>query len=628
MIRLWSKRLAALVAALIAPLAIAEPPPIEAFVAGNVNDMVRISPSGRYLAAAMRIDDETWFRVITYPEKETTVNFALSERRGIADLDWVNDDLVLVQLARRLWGNDAMGRTGELFTVHAESSKVTRLEPGRLAYLDREDPDHVIIYKGRDRFTEAFRLNVETGLAKRMARSANPFGRFVPDRDGSIAFSVGESDTSRQEIHRRVGQRWELVESYGLDETGWQPFWFGNEPGTWLTYDSRGGAGTLGVGLLDESSGEHTTIIRHPKADVAEVFYDFAGTAWGVLYNHHYPAIQYLDPEHPLSMSHARLAKVFPDYLLTFTSHTRDHKVVVAKVAGDRKPGDFLLFDTTRGKVAPLMQHRPALEAEGLAAMQPVEIAARDDATIYGYLTVPSAWQKPGPMVVLIHGGPHGVRDIWGYHRRVQLLASRGYAVLQVNFRGSEGYGQAYKQAGYGEWGGLMQDDVTDATRWAMDSGVADPDRICAMGSSYGAFSAMSGAAREPELYACVVGMFGVYDLTLMEKAGDIRQRRSGTYYIRRVVGTEPDALRQRSPVALAERIKANVMLVHGGLDRRAPPAHTHRMREALEKAGHEVQWLADRDQGHGFFGKSALVNLWTRLFDFLEREIGDKPPA
>ena len=618
-----TSRLAVATAALLCALANAEPPPIEAFVAGNVNDTVRISPTGGHLAATMRIDDETWFRIITYPGKETTVSFALSERRGVADLSWVDDDLVLVQLTRRLWGSDARGRTGEMFTVHAESGKVTRLEPGTLAYLNRGDPEHVIMYRIAGRFMEASRVNVRTGRARRIARSANPAGRFVPDRTGTIAFTIGETDAARVEVHRRAGQRWDLVESYGLDDAGWRPFWFGAKEGTWLTYDNRGGQGTTGIGLYDESNGEHRIILRHAEADVGEVFYDFAGAAWGVLYNHHYPAVQYLDPAHPLSTSHARLAKMYPEDLVTFTSSTRDHGVVIARVTGDRKPGEFLLFDTARGKIAPLMQHRPALAADALAPMQPVEIEARDGTTLYGYLTVPNEWPRPGPLVVLIHGGPHGIRDIWGYNRDVQLLASRGYAVLQVNFRGSDGYGLPYVKAGYGEWGGLMQDDVTDATRWAIASRVADPNRVCAMGASYGAYSAMSGAALEGDLYACVVGMFGVYDLTMMERAGDVRLRRSGTYYIRRVIGTDADALRQRSPAALADRIKARVMLIHGGQDRRAPPAHTFRMRAALEQAGHEVDWLEDSDQGHGFYGKSALTNLWTRVFAFLEREIG-----
>ena len=522
-----------------------------------------------------------------------------------------------------------MGRTGELFTVQAETGKVTRLEPGGLAYLLPDDPDHVITYRTRDRFMEAYRLNVRTGRDRRIARGAAPQGGFVPDRDGGIAFSTGVSETNRQEIHRRIGQRWELVESHGLDEAGWTPIWFGTRPGTWLTYDTRGTLDTVGLSLYDEETGEHEPIIRHPKADVSRVFYDFTRTrAWGVQFDHHYPAIQYLDTTHALSRQHAQLARMFPEDLVTFNSTTRDHKIVIAEVASDRKPGDFLLIDTTQGKIAPLMQRRPALPSDKLAAMQPVEITSRDEATIYGYLTVPDEWQRPGPMVVWIHGGPHGVRDRWGYDAQVQLLASRGYAVLQVNFRGSSGYGRAYEGTGYGEWGGLMQDDVTDATLWAIESGVADADRICVGGASFGAYSAMMGTAREPDLYACVVGMFGIYDMTLMERAGDVRQRNSGTYYIRRVIGDDREALKQRSPVTFADRIKARVMLVHGGRDRRAPPAHTHRMRDALEGVGHQVEWLADADQGHGFFGKQALVNLWTRIFEFLEREIGDVPPT
>lgn len=220
-------------------------------------------------------------------------------------------------------------------------------------------------------------------------------------------------------------------------------------------------------------------------------------------------------------------------------------------------------------------------------------------------------------MVVMVHGGPHGIRDFWGFNTQVQLLASRGYHVLNVNFRGSGGYGRSYMRKGFGEWGALMQDDVTDATRWAIDTGIADPDRICIFGASYGAYSALMGVAREPELYRCAIGAAGIYDLSILDSSGDIRQGRGGLAFLRQVMrGTQDDP--ERSPVNLADRIKAPVLLMHGGGDRRAPMEHARRMRAALKEAGNPAEWLYDIRQGHGAAGNEPRREMYQRVLDFL----------
>jgi len=168
-----------------------------------------------------------------------------------------------------------------------------------------------------------------------------------------------------------------------------------------------------------------------------------------------------------------------------------------------------------------------------------------------------------------------------------------------------------------------MQDDVTDATRWLIETKTADPNRICIYGGSYGAYSALMGVAREPDLYRCAVGYAGVYDLKMLTTHGDIRQRRSGLAYLRRVIGTDEEDLRRRSPVNLADRIKADVMLVQGGMDRRAPIQHSKRMREALEDAGIEVRWFTETQQGHGFAGLSYRLELYREIADFMAPHLG-----
>jgi dipeptidyl aminopeptidase/acylaminoacyl peptidase len=230
---------------------------------------------------------------------------------------------------------------------------------------------------------------------------------------------------------------------------------------------------------------------------------------------------------------------------------------------------------------------------------------------------------KKLPMIVLVHGGPHGVHDEYGFDYEAQLFASRGYAVLQVNYRGSGGRGHAYQSAGYGKWGREMQDDVTDAVRWAIQDGVADAKRICIYGGSYGAYAALAGVFREPDLFRCAVGMAGVYDLPLMFERGDIQTIERGLKYLRLAVGTDTEELKRRSPVYNADRIRVPVLLLHGKEDERAPYEHAKRLREALTKAGNPPEWSSKWGEFHGYFDEENRREAYQLILDFFARHLG-----
>lgn len=201
------------------------------------------------------------------------------------------------------------------------------------------------------------------------------------------------------------------------------------------------------------------------------------------------------------------------------------------------------------------------------------------------------------------------------------MLAARGYAVLQVNFRGSDGYGGAFEAAGYREWGGAMQDDITDATGWAIEQGIADPKRICLYGASFGGYAALMGVAREPSLYACAAGNVGVYDLDMMYGRGDIQARRWGENYLKLVIGEED--LDARSPARLAANIRVPVFLAAGELDERTPPEQTKAMERALQAAGVPVEAHYYDNEGHGYYLLSNRLDYYTKLLTFLDRHLG-----
>jgi len=259
-----------------------------------------------------------------------------------------------------------------------------------------------------------------------------------------------------------------------------------------------------------------------------------------------------------------------------------------------------------------------------MAAMQPISFKARDGLTIHGYLTLPLGGHKPLPLVVNPHGGPFGIRDYWQFDPETEFLAYHGYAVLQVNYRGSGGYGAAFQNAGYYQWGGTMQDDLTDATQWAIKQGIADPKRICIYGGSYGGYAALEAVVKAPDLYKCAIGYAGVYDLVMLhDRGGEMYYSSHGMgAYLSNTLGDNMAALRAASPVDHVNRIKAALFLAHGGADETVPIDQANEMRSALDKAGKKYEWLYYPNEGHGYF-KLAHRVVFTTNAGILNHNIG-----
>ena len=226
-------------------------------------------------------------------------------------------------------------------------------------------------------------------------------------------------------------------------------------------------------------------------------------------------------------------------------------------------------------------------------------------------------------MVVLPHGGPHGIYDNWGYDSDAQFLASRGYGVLQVNYRGSGGRGRDFIESGYEEWGGKMQDDVADGVKWAIDSKLADANRICTYGASYGGYAALMQPIRYPGMYKCAIGYVGVYDLEVMKTEGDIKDRASGRRYLDRVLGTDEAKLKAWSPAQNVDKIKVPVFLVQGSVDKRVPMEQFNALKDAFKTAGTPIETMVVQGEGHGFYKPENRAELYRRMEAFLSKYIG-----
>jgi dipeptidyl aminopeptidase/acylaminoacyl peptidase len=226
-------------------------------------------------------------------------------------------------------------------------------------------------------------------------------------------------------------------------------------------------------------------------------------------------------------------------------------------------------------------------------------------------------------MVLLPHGGPFDVSDTWFFDEDAQFLASRGYLVLQINYRGSSGRGPNFVDDGYGKWGTRIQQDLIDGVKWAESQHYADAKRVCVFGGSFGGYSAMMSVIRAPQLFKCAIGYAGVYDLAMMYDKGDTKDSKFGKNYLEQAIGKDPKELAANSPDKLADKIDVPVLLIHGEEDQRAPFAQAKAMRAALETAHKPYEWLTKPHEGHGFYNEQNLVDMYNHLQAFLEKNIG-----
>jgi len=475
---------------------------------------------------------------------------------------------------------------------------------------------------------------VYTGRKKKVAGGPGINAQFLADAKGEVRFAVAPDNEFLPKVYYRKSSA-----------VGWKRFAFAaaatsgdtllpiafNPDGQKVYALSDIGASTTGLVSINLQDSTQSEIFRDPGVDISAVYYDrYLRDVYSVSTDADLPVMHVCCGAPSLGKLQKQIDIAFPGQRAEITSRSRDGKLATILVSSDRDPGDFFLYDGQHKKLQYLLSRRDWLDPEQMAAVKPVSFPARDGTTLHGYLTFPRGRKhRDLPGIVLVHGGPHAVRDFWTFDAEVQLLANRGYAVLQVNYRGSGGYGKAFERAGYHQWGKLMQDDVTDATHWLVDQGIADAKRLCIYGDSYGGYAALMGVVREPDLYRCAVGIAGVYDLTLMFDKGDIQQMWGGAGYLKRVLGEDESTLKVHSPVYHADAIKAKVMLIHGGVDRRVPIAHARAMRDALIAAGNPPKWLTQADEGHGFYRQDHLESMYRKILEFLDENIGrtDKKP-
>ena len=336
--------------------------------------------------------------------------------------------------------------------------------------------------------------------------------------------------------------------------------------------------GTTGLFSYNFSTDKITKLFRHPDVDLGSAITGRDGEVIGVNYQAGYPDYFYLDNESVKGevAFHKSIRASFKGQAIGIGSYTKDKNITTISVRSDKNPGDYYLIDRRDNKVTYVASRNSQIDPKLMAAVEPFTMTARDGLKMYGLMTIPNGKElKDLPMVIYPHGGPYGPRDYWGFDSRAQLLAHHGYLVVQLDFRGSGGYGKKFEKEGYKYWGTKMQDDITDATKWAINQGYADKDRVCIHGVSYGGYASMQAIVREPDLYKCSIPDAGIYEVELQWKKADSFKgnRKARQNYFKQMFGTYEDqvVLDSRSPALNLDKVTADIFLVHGTEDVRVP---------------------------------------------------------
>jgi dipeptidyl aminopeptidase/acylaminoacyl peptidase len=625
---------------------------LEAMLKRSKFGEIQISPDGQYLAATVPQEDRQGLVVMRLSDSSFTTAFTLGKDQYINDVLWVNNKRLLIRVDERFGALEAPQFTGQLYGLDFDQKAPDLLlgwdvpgeQLGTLIGSKKErvvarsvqripgDDHHVIVttfpYERYERFNTAELLDVDTGRRTVLAHAPISNADFDCDNAGVVRFAVATQTDNASKLWVRPTNDadWTLINDETTSHVVETPIGFSADNRIAYLQVERA-SGPDSIVAYDTSSGERKEVLRDAFADPGRIVSTFGGNhvPVGVIYDDGIPHSAFFDPQSREARLYGMLEQGFPGSAVTVTSTTRDGKLLLVHVFSDRDPGKFYLFDTQTRQAKFLLAGRPWIDPKAMAQTRVLQLKARDGVPLRAYLTLPPGREATKlPLVVYPHGGPIGIHDSWDYDRDAQLLAAAGYAVLQVNYRGSDNYGRQFLQMGSQQWGGTMQDDLTDATEWTVSQGLVDRSRMCIYGASYGAYAALEGVIKEPTLYKCAAGYVGVYDLPMMV-ADDADKTKRTKNWTKDWIGTDPVELAKFSPNLHADRIKVPVFLAAGGEDKTAPIKHTEKMEAALKKAGVPVETLYFSTEGHGFYTLAHNREFYTRLLAFLDRNIGEQ---
>jgi dipeptidyl aminopeptidase/acylaminoacyl peptidase len=548
-------------------------------------------------------------------------------KRGIRLFFWAEDNEHIVYLQDE--GGDENWR---VHAVHPKTKEDRDLTPfdevqAQIVEKSRHFPDSLLVALNRENpeLHDVYRLTLSTGELDLVAKNPGNVVGWVADKGFEVRAAMAATPDGGFDLLLREGKDWRKLLSWDKEDAlSSGPVGFAEDAGKMYLLDSRN-ENTARLVLLDLESGETEALVEDPRYDISEVMVDpethaaqaaaveRARTEWILL-------DQSLREDFEAMKNLGR-----GDFAVT--SRDRSDENWLVAINSDDGGASYFAYDRGSKRGEHLFDARPDLAGYTLAQMEPVSFTSRDGLEVEGYLTLPPGVEPESlPVVLNVHGGPW-VRDGWGYDPEAQWFANRGYACLQVNYRGSTGYGKEFLNAGNKEWAGKMHDDLVDAVAWAVDRGIADPERVAIYGGSYGGYAALVGATFTPDLFRCAVDIVGPSNIiTLIESVPPYWKPLLATFTER--VGnpvTEADFLKSRSPLFFVENIKIPLLIAQGANDPRVKQAESEQIVAAMKERGIDHEYLLFEDEGHGFARPENRLKFYAAAEDFLAKHLGGR---
>lgn len=617
-------------------------PPAKAFGELPVTLDADISPDGKRLAVILNQNGD----YIVYTTKTANIGEDASLVKLGSDVNpeyvkWVNNTRYMVSISKNEKYRSTPYTIGHLWT-----DDITDDDKGRLLLRTRDmfrqysnivvdwlddDPDHILMAYSKEEFDNyptIYKVNVNNSSDKRVQRSRTGVQSWMTDDNGvpRIGWGISERGNEKFDIYDPETDSWNSYEKYpGLNTD--TPIHGFIKDGTQMIIGSYNGRDTIGLYVYDLKA----------KRVVKELFHNDNYDASGVVVSTDGETVlgaKYIADEEETELlgNYATLideikAK-FPEYSVRFVDQTEDYQTMIVRMSNSFDPGGLFIYSKADGKLQQIGPTYSDLKAADMGAVVPVKYTSRDGQKIPAYVTMPPTIQKQEdfknlPFIVLPHGGPYG-RDYKRFDYFAQFFATRGYGVMQMNFRGSDGYGKSFEEAGRSNWI-VMQEDVEDATKYLFKKGYADPERTCIAGWSYGGYAALMGAAKDTEgRYNCVVAMAALTDIADAKR--DIERYHGGKYRSDEFFGEamkDKATRKANTPVHRAGDIKVPVFLAHGDKDINVHFDQYLRMKKALEKAGADGTYLAFKDEDHFLSRQENREEFFVKLEKFLIKANG-----
>lgn len=641
-------------------------PPLAAFFGNSSFGGALLSPSGRYLAARSGAPGRRMILAVIDLQTSTPKVVAAFNDADIGHIAWVNDERLAFDVTDRDVGpgdtflgaglyavnrdgsnlRQLAARAGQGFTTDSASLTGARLLPWYTFLMGQDsaqdsDSIYVTSYDVDDRQyfhvrnVNLLSLNTVTGKATVVPRPGHGnIDGWMLDRQGKPRLAFGhDRDLSTIYYLDPANDQWRTLTTYhtftgGKDAIAPEDF----GPDGTLYVSARDGHDMRSLYAFDYKTGK-----IQPEPLVETKGYDFAG---GMITNRtRLLGVRYLTDAHgtawfdpAMKALQDKVDKLLPGMVnLISPARSADAPGMLVRSYSDVQPVIYLLYNKQTGQLNKIGESRPNIDSRHMGHQQVLRYKARDGLEIPATLTLPPNASKGArlPMVVLVHGGPYQRGRSWGWDAESQFLASRGYAVLEPEFRGSTGFGARHFTSGWKQWGLAMQDDIADGTRWAIAQGIADPKRICIAGADYGGYATLMGLSRDPDLYRCGVEWVGMTDIQLLY---DEHWRFAGlsnewkAYGMPEMVGDpvkDAAQLAATSPLQQAARIHQPLLMAYGGVDRRVPISHGKKFYDAVSRTNKNVEWIEYDEEAHGWSLPKTRIDFWGQVESFLDKQIG-----